>query len=536
VSAGWKSATAPAPKSEPVAKAAPRKSTNGSREENYLARAFDGEIEKLRGATEGDRNNQLFKSSAALIELVAGGGLVESEVHAALTETARAVGLGESEIGLTIASGFAKGRQQPRSVPELSNANRKGVYADEYTPTDADSPDAPLSVAAKRGFEVFGESEPAERPSAEEPLRGLQHLGAVALLGRARIEELAATPIDYVWRDIAVAGTIVLIAGPPAEGKTTLLFLALAARANPGEDTGEVVSLLGREIKPAPPGKWVVIIEGEHSEASTSRKLVKSLKLLGLDHAALDRVIIVARKAVRLGSPEWLDIVTLASAGLVSDIAIDTVARVAPADANDEREQVAVFDEVARAIEAAPDGAPKPLVWAVAHTRKNGGDGDLSDVSGSAQRTGQADSVLMIKGEKVDGRTVSTTVKFPKLREDPDDYPLPVTFSITESGLELEDGGADGKTDDRPLEVRISELLEKGPKTKNELKGALGRNPKDLEAAINNLFSARAITTDEVTKGGRAWKVFKLRPGAPNRAPNSGCTEPSTERAQDVTE
>lgn len=211
--------------------------------------------------------------------------------------------------------------ERPWVPPPYSRSADDSAHAESDAPPD---------------FDVSGiDQPPREGPSAAEPLRGLAYLGKVALIGRDRILELAATAVDYVWVDIAVAGTIVLIAGPPAEGKTTLLFLILAARMNPGE----VVKLLGRSIQPAPQGMWIVLIEGEHSESSTSRKLVKSLDLLGLDHAALDRVIIVARKAVLLGSPEWLDVVTLAAAGLVSDIAIDTVARVAPADPNDERQQ-----------------------------------------------------------------------------------------------------------------------------------------------------------------------------------------------------
>jgi hypothetical protein len=342
-------------------------------------------------------------------------------------------------------------------------------------------------------------------PTAEDPLRGLQHLSVVALLGREKLLELAARPVDYIFQDIAVAGTIILIAGPPAEGKTTLLFLILAGRLN----VGEPIQLLGRRLDPAPKGKWVVLIEGEHSEASTSRKLVKSLGLLGLDDAALDRVIIVARKAVRLGSPEWQDIGHLVAAGLVSDIALDTVARVAPADADNEREQVAIFDAVARTIDLAPTDAVKPTVWAVSHTRKNQTSGGLEDVSGSAQRTGQADTVLMIKGEKVDGRTVSTKVTFQKLREDPDDYPLPVTFSIRDGVVHVSDGAE--ISDDRTLEARVVESLHRGPKTKTGLSEDLKRSREDVDSAIKNLFAARAITTDYMKIRGKQQKVFKLR-------------------------
>ena len=121
--------------------------------------------------------------------------------------------------------------------------------------------------------------------------------------------------------------------------------------------------LLGRQVEPAPVGAWVVLIEGEHSESSAARKLLRSVRLLRLDERALDRVILIARKAVRLGSPEWADVVRLIAAGLVSDIALDTVARVAPSDSDSEREQTAIFDLVAQAIDAAPSEATRPTAW-----------------------------------------------------------------------------------------------------------------------------------------------------------------------------
>lgn len=341
------------------------------------------------------------------------------------------------------------------------------------------------------------------RPSARDPLRGLPALSRVAVTGAETIRDLAARPVRYIWQDIVIAGIIVLLAGGPGEGKTTLLFLVLAARLNPGA----AIALLGRQIAPAPPGKFVVLIEGEHSETSAARKLVGSFRLLGLDDAGLDRLILVARKAVRLGSDEWLDVVALTRAGLVSDIAIDTVARVAPADADNERDQVAIFDQVAQAIEAAPDADARPVAWAVAHTRKNGTTGDLADVSGSAQRTGQADTVLMMKAERVDGRTVSSKVTFAKLREEPDEYPSPVTFSVTNGSIVT----SVGTKDDQPLEERVLERLRLRPHTKTALCTELGRNNADVDAAITNLLDAREIQITSVVIRGRPRKAFEAR-------------------------
>jgi AAA domain len=365
-------------------------------------------------------------------------------------------------------------------------------------PTGFDDSDAP--------------SGPTLSPTADEPLRGLSHLGKIALVGLDRLRSAAGIRPHYVWDQVAVAATIILIASGPSEGKTTLLCLLLAARAN----LGESVPILGRLVEPARPGTWIVFIEGEHSESSAARKLLRSAKLLGTDAEGLGRIILIARKAVRLGSPEWADVVRLVAAGFVSDIAIDTVARVAPGEANDEREQTAIFDLVAQAIEAAPSEATRPTAWANAHTRKNGRTGDVGDVAGSVQRTGQADSVLMLDGQKVDGRTVSTRVVFAKLREEPDEYPLPVTFSISGDELHTLDVP---ENDDRPLETRIEDYLQTGPKTKSAIASSLGRSRADVEAAISNLFAGHRITTTQVSVNGRSFKAFTLRADAPRIPP-----------------
>lgn len=366
-------------------------------------------------------------------------------------------------------------------------------------------------------------------PTAAEPLRGLEALSKVAVVGGKRIIELANAPIHYVWTDIAVAGIIVLLAGGPGEGKTTLLFLIIIARVN----RGGPVKLLGRMVEPAPPNTYFVLIEGEHGEGSASRKLVSSCEIMGVEvEPALNHVILIARKAVRLGSPEWIDIQRMIAAGLVSDIAIDTVARVAPGDADNEREQVAIFDLVAQAIEAAPPDVAKPVAWAIAHTRKNGTTGDLSDVSGSTQRTGQADTVLLVKGEKEDGRVVSSTVTFAKLREEPDEYPLPVTFAIRKDGdgkrsIAASDKKAD---DDRPLEVRILDRLALGPRTKNRLASDLGRSKADVDEALSLLFADKRLSTTMVTVRGREFKAFTLRQNDTGRTRDSMGTPDVTGR------
>jgi hypothetical protein len=369
--------------------------------------------------------------------------------------------------------------------------------------------------------------EPPAVPTATNPLAGLKHLGPIALVGRERMLAIAAIPISYAWEGIAVSETITVIAGPSGEGKTTLIFLLIGARLSRAP-----IVLLGHAVTPAPEGTFFVLIEGEHSEGSTVRLLVKSLALLGVPDAALDRIIVVARKSMLLGSPEWLDVVHLCGLGLVSDVAIDTLARVAPSDANDEREQVQIYGLMAQAIERAPADKPRPNVWALLHTRK-GTTGGLADVSGSVQRVGQADSVLMISAEKVGGQVVSSTVTFEKLKEAPDPYPAPVTFSILKSDegklyIRTSTGEAGATVeDDRPLEARIVDVLRGGPQTKAALAKTLGRSWQHVDGAISVLFDVRAIRTGPPKKiGKKEYATFELRTSVGSNGNGNGNGKP----------
>ncbi|CAN5519172.1 hypothetical protein BH09MYX1_BH09MYX1_00910 [soil metagenome] len=287
--------------------------------------------------------------------------------------------------------------------------------------------------------------------------------------------------------------------------------------------------MLDRTVNPALAGCYIVLIEGEHSEGSTARKLLRSVHLLGIDESSLDRLIIVARKAVRIGSPQWEDVERLVAAGLVSDIAIDTLARVAPSDGDSEQAQVVIFDRIAQTIERAPSEETKPTVWVATHNRK-GGTGELTDVSGSTQRMGQADTVILTKAQRVDGRVVSCRVTFAKLREEPEEYPASVDFAVTKTGIVCASGAS---SDDRPLETRILDRLALGAKTKTTLATELGRSRGDIDEAITALFDAREITTASVKVRGREFKAFTLRQN--DTGPASNSRRNNTRRTPDVT-
>ncbi len=88
------------PKPQPV-QAQP---ATGDRAERYGQTALAGELATLAATAEGSRNEQLFKSAAALRELSNSGVLDWNAAEAALSDTARAIGLDDREVEKTLES------------------------------------------------------------------------------------------------------------------------------------------------------------------------------------------------------------------------------------------------------------------------------------------------------------------------------------------------------------------------------------------------------------------------------------------------
>lgn len=341
-------------------------------------------------------------------------------------------------------------------------------------------------------------NEDEEDSSPVAVAKPLRFLPRVWLRGAARVRQLASQPVAWAWQDYAVDGTLVVLAGPPGGGKTTLLFLIILARSWQG------APLLDRAVASAPQGRCVILIEGEHGEASTARKLLKSAALLqipldDLDHIFDHRLIIVARKAVTLNSAEWRDVRRMIARGEVSDIAIDTIARVAPSDANDEAEQTAVFEQIAAALEKAPKGQ-SPIAWILAHTRKSGADA-LEDVSGSVQRVGQADSVIIVAPARdSSGKVTHSTIRLLKAREDPDEHPEAMNLEIAGEGVSWRSAASRKGAATTPLAEAERRVLAEARKhrerhtCKSHLADAAGGRKQDNIAAIDGLVTAGKLT------------------------------------------
>jgi hypothetical protein len=92
-----------------------------ARSERYGAAAVARECERVARTVPGQRNGQLFRSAAALGELVASRLVDEADARAALTAAAETAGLvdddGARGVELTITSGLTSGARTPRNMP-----------------------------------------------------------------------------------------------------------------------------------------------------------------------------------------------------------------------------------------------------------------------------------------------------------------------------------------------------------------------------------------------------------------------------------
>ena len=101
----------------------------------YALRALAGEVEVVRAATPGNRNNTLNTAGVKLGNLVASGALERAQVESELTEAALSTGLPQDEIRATLRSAIEAGMRRPRGAPE--RAKRKPPEAKQGCPAHA---------------------------------------------------------------------------------------------------------------------------------------------------------------------------------------------------------------------------------------------------------------------------------------------------------------------------------------------------------------------------------------------------------------
>lgn len=213
----------------------------------YATAALDGERTKLALTPAGDRDNQLYRSGAALGELIGPGLLSEAEVLESLTEAARSCGLlddiGEDQVLDKLHRSIAKGKQNPRVIPE-----RNGTHTKEVRWT---LPTGPKSVSGPEIYtipELLG----LDLPPARWAIPGLLSEGLTILAGKPKLGKS--------WMALNLALTIA--AGGMALGSIRVqagdvLYLALEDRLRRIKDRAAKV-LRGLQL-PAPPRLSVAV-------------------------------------------------------------------------------------------------------------------------------------------------------------------------------------------------------------------------------------------------------------------------------------
>ena len=107
---------------------------------SYGERAAQGELARVMGAPEGERNNTLNSAAFAIGQLVAGGELGPMAVER-LRTVAERTGLDPDEVDATLDSGYQAGLREPRSAPEKppTQSETRGRFK-LYTPENIGPP------------------------------------------------------------------------------------------------------------------------------------------------------------------------------------------------------------------------------------------------------------------------------------------------------------------------------------------------------------------------------------------------------------
>ncbi|MHB8625331.1 MAG: AAA family ATPase [Aggregatilineales bacterium] len=219
-------AHAPLP-SIPSASSVHQASSPSDRRNNYAKAALDKEIALLAAAPAGNRNNQLFRSAAALFSLVAAHVLDQSEVWQALLTTAQAIGLSDHEAQRTLQSAAKHGLSQPRLIPKPS-----------VNPSPHQNLDIRQAVRASASSPIPPETLPA--PAARSLPNTKAKTAANLLMHVDELDELP--PIRWLINDYLPEDCLVEVYGAPSAGKTQVAFDMAQTLAAAGQTVIYVVA------------------------------------------------------------------------------------------------------------------------------------------------------------------------------------------------------------------------------------------------------------------------------------------------------
>ena len=198
----WDTTPLPLPTSEEIeaGKATERKRPQGDieykvtdRTTPYGRKALEEERKRILEAPDGQRHNTIYKASATIGELVAGGEVAESDAVSALEDAATSIGDDYQRDVQTVADGLAAGASSPRRAPE--------------------------KVAKGKASQGQGEKPDEDKP--EEPVR--LDRSAWGIVSGAELNLTAPQPLKWIIEGWLPVGLTKLVS-PEKSGKT---FLAM---------------------------------------------------------------------------------------------------------------------------------------------------------------------------------------------------------------------------------------------------------------------------------------------------------------------
>ena len=457
----------PEPRPKPANTPAPVLQPTGN---GYGAAALRNEIDALVRARDGDRNNQLNRSSFALGQLVAGGELERAKVETALLAAALRIGLDERQAAATLRSGLDAGALEPRTAPEPEH--RPATVAN-FTATA--EPPAWLEDAPVTPYILDGDGAPAPSATTKPTKTARQKPARLATLSiRDLLTRQWPEPVWAVPGLLPVGLTI--LAGRPKIGKSWLCLQLVQAVTTGGVFLGQRVArgsclYLALEDPPRRLAERAKLQGWEDLDAQADFATVGSFQRGdGRGLAA-----IIAERGYRL-------------------VIVDTLSRAFSGDKNDGGDMTAQLTPVQEAAHAAGCA-----VVVIHHHNKLGAattgaaDGvepdPLVNLQGSVSIGGMADCIVGMY-RQADKRGVLLT----GYGRDVEEYALNLTFDRTTHAWQAVDVGAPKVTDERA--AVLATIAERGPSTLMELVKELKADKGNLYRRLQNMVSGGMLDVD----------------------------------------
>lgn len=237
------------------ADAAPRNFTDGAGSAAWAAAAFEEEVGRVASAKEGERNATLNTAAFNLGQIVATGGLMESEVRSRLQQAALGCGLEDGEALRTIASGLSAGMASPRG-PAPQHPTSHGSTTQKP---------GPVVLSAEEDLPVTPEI--LFRPDEDPQPYPVDALGALAPMARAA-HDIVQAPTAICGQSVLAAAALCtqgLANVETLNGTPAPLSLFLVTIAESGERKSSVDKLVmkpvrdfeeAREKENAPARQW----------------------------------------------------------------------------------------------------------------------------------------------------------------------------------------------------------------------------------------------------------------------------------------